>query len=311
MSATAEAANVRAAAAATKRLPPNSALSELDLEILDGIYTHRLLTTSQVQDLHAPALPRRTVQRRLARLEQTGYLVRVRGRPPAYERRWFLSGPGATLVEDLGSVQPRPYRMDAHRAVAAAHLLAVNQVGVALIEAARRHGDDFGVSSWTHEVAHTYGPGQREVAIADASFVYDVHTPAGIMSQWRLLELDRGTEPVHRLVAKLRAWAAYAAYQPARRNDTAHLPRQQWRRDYPVLPGILFVFADIDEAAAERRTGALAGFLEADPLLVAAGLQITATTLGLLRDPGPFAEVFWRLPTLERAPLHRRHTEQS
>lgn len=131
----------------TASTEPTTALPDLDLEILDSAYLHRLLTTSRVCDLHAPERPRRSIQRRLRHLEDLGYLMRVRGRPPAFEARWFLTGAGADLVGDLGSVRARPYRMDAHRAAAAAHLLAVNQVGIALTMAARRHGDSFDAGS--------------------------------------------------------------------------------------------------------------------------------------------------------------------
>lgn len=289
---------------------PSVALTDLDLEALDSLYLHRLLTTSQVHDLHAPGRPRRSVQRRLRHLERTGYLARMRGRPPAYEARWFLTGLGADLVETLGTVQPRPYRMDAHRAAAAKHLLAVNQVGVALTCTARVHGDEFDHRHWHHEVAHSTGPGQNDVIISDAVLTYDVWTPAGVSSQWRFLELDRGTESVHRLVAKLRGYLSYASYKPARRSDTTHLPRELWRRHYPVLPGVMFVFADMSDEAARRRMAALAGFVDSDPMLRPdERLQVTATTLEQLRSVGPFGDIFVRIPTLEVGPLHRRHPD--
>lgn len=292
----------------TARLP--SSLSETDLAVLDSVYVHRLLTTSQLEDLHANGRSRRSVQRGLRSLEGRNYLTRVRGRPPGFEARWFLTGPGADLVETLGTVKPRPFRMDSHRAAASRHLLAVNQVGVTLTLAARRHGDEFDARSWHHEVPLSTGPGQTDVIIADAVMTYDVWERGAVSSQWRWLELDRDTESVHQLVAKLRGYLAYARYQPATRSDTTHLPRQLWRRDYPVLPGVLFVFADVDQVAATRRINALAGFAQGDPVLAqlaTESLQVWAVTLEDLAVAGPFEDVFVRIPTLERGPLVRRH----
>jgi len=281
-------------------------LSELELELLASIYQHRLLTTSQLHALHAPDRAVQVIQRATARLEDAGYLARARSLPPGgRESRWFHTDLGATVTAESTRLAVRNHRMDAHRARAARHLVAVNDVGVALTAAARTAGDDFTWRSWQHEVAHSTGPATRDVVIADAVLTYDIVTPTGIQSRWRFLELDRGTEAVHALVTKIRDYTSLATYKPARRADTSHLPALAWRRHYPVLPGLLFVFADLTPEQADRRIDALAGFVAADRTLANAKtpIDVTATTLDRLATPGPGAPIFTRIPTLEACTL--------
>ena len=291
------------------RTRPRVQLREFETTVLASLYEHRLLTTTQIQRLHDPGSHRRWTQKRLRELEQAGYITRASGPPPGREARWFLTGMGATLAEAAGDVRTRDFRMDAHRAVTgvARHLLAVNDIGVALTAAARRFGDEFDHRSWRHEVAHDCGPAATDVLIADAVLTYDVWDAQDVSSQWRFLELDRGTQSVHTLVEKLRAYAALHDYAPSRRKDTSHLPRTGWRRLYAAFPGVLFVLADQAPDEVDRRLTSLAGFVATDPVLTRADkLRITATSLRELTDQGPFAPVFRRIPSLERVPLHRR-----
>lgn len=287
---------------------PRAALSDTNVDILEAIYRHRLLDTTQLHHLLTPDVTRRTLHQRLERLVEYGYVMSTPGPPPAREFRWLLPGPAADLVESLGTSDPRPYRMNAHRAAASRHLLAVNDVGVALTAAARDAGDEFDWRSWTHEIALSTGPGSNDRLIADAVLTYDVFTPQTVSSQWRFLELDRGHESVHTLVGKIRGYRAYATYSPAPRRDQTHLPAKLWQREYPVLPGVLFVFADVPRRKVQRRIQALAGYVAADPYLQDLhrdGLQVAATTLEDLQDHGPHEEVFVGIPTLERTPLLR------
>ncbi len=295
----------------TGHAAPKAALSDANIDILESVYRHRLLDTTQLHRLHGNGKTRRAMQQRLTLLEGYGYLAHTPGPPPAMEFRWYLPGPAADLVESLGTSDPRPFRMTAHHAAASRHLLAVNDVGIALTEAAAAAGDEFDWRRWRHEVALSTGPGSDDLVIADAVATYDVWTGHGVSSQWRFVELDRGGESVHQLVAKIRGYRAYATYTPAKRSDQSHLPSRLWQRDYPVLPGVLFVFADMPPAKVTRRIEALAGYVQADRYLKELhrdGVQVTATTLEQLQRHGPHAEIFVTIPTLERVPLVRART---
>lgn len=282
------------------------ALSTFAQTVVCSLYRHRLLTTSQVAALHGHDHERRWTQRRLARLEDRGLVARVDGRPPGRESRWFLTGRGAEVIEESGEVHPRPYRMDAGKATAARHLLCVNDVGVALTEGARRHGDGFDWRSWDHEIPHPYGPGDSEVVIADAVLTYDEledGRPVGV--EPRLLELDRGTESVHELVDKLRSYARVHGYRPRKRKGTGHLPSMWWRRQYQRWPEVLIVFADMEWEQFARRAESLSRLAGSDPHLVNADhLTATVTSLAELVAKGPLEPIFRRVLTLEETPLY-------
>jgi DNA-binding MarR family transcriptional regulator len=283
-------------------------LSEFEIEVLAGLYRHRLLTTTQIVELHDPDGHRRWTQRRLRRLEHAGYVVRVTGRPPAREARWFLTGLGAELAEAAGDVPVREFRMDAHRAISGAsrHLLAINDVGVSLVQAARGAGDVFDHTNWDLEVAHSYGPGKVDRLIVDAVVTYDVVHDGAVVSERRFVEVDRGTESVHGLVAKIVAYDQFFNWAPPRRQATSHLARLEWRRHYVEFPAVVFVFADLDSRAATRRVANLAGFLGSDPRLATTRVPVVATTLDALSNHGPFAEICVELPSQRRIPLFRR-----
>jgi len=280
-------------------------LSGFEVEVLASLYRHRLMTTSQICALHDPGAHRRWVQRRLRRLEDKGYIVRATGRPPARHARWFLSSLGADLAEASGDVPKRDFRMDSHRAVTGAsqHLLAVNDVGVALTESARTNQDLFDHRSWDHEIPHLYGPGKRDLLMVDGVITYDVMGNNGVWSEKRFIELDRGTETVHALVAKVVAYDQMLKWAPPRRDSTSHLPKLEWRRSYVEFPGVVFVFAGLSPGKARQRTTHLAGFLSSDPRLATSKVEVMATTVEALTAHGPFQPVCYDVPSLEAVPL--------
>ena len=285
-------------------------LSDFEVEVLASLYRHRLMTTSQICALHDPDKHRRWTQRRLRRLEERGYLCRATGKPPARHARWFLSALGAELAEDSGDVPKREFRMDTHRAISGAsqHLLAVNDVGVALTEAARAHDDLFDHRSWDHEIPHSYGPGKRDLLMVDGVITYDVMGTNGVWSEKRFIELDRGTETVHALVAKIVAYDQLLKWAPPRRDSTSHLPKLEWRRSYVEFPGVVFVFAGLTPAQARRRTNHLAGFVSSDPRLATTKVEVMATTVEALAAHGPFGPICYDIPSLEAEPLFGSHT---
>src|ERR687886_1069814 len=106
-------------------------------DILASLYQHRLLSTTQVRTLHTPSTSRRWAQSVLAEMERNGYVSRV-STARSHEALWFLTEQGAEATEGAGVVR-RAYRMTAERARGPlqAHTLAVNDVGIAFVEAAR------------------------------------------------------------------------------------------------------------------------------------------------------------------------------
>lgn len=282
-------------------------LPEWHLDVLASIYRHRLLSTRQVFQLHGHDASKRRTEQRLASLRERGLVEVARGPFPGYEHRHFVTPLGADVVASSGHSAAHDFVMSPDRAAAAQHLIDVNDVGVALTLAARSSSDPaaFDARSWDHEVVCRYGPRTRDRVVADASAVY----VTGHVASWGrwLVELDRGTEAIHRLVDKLVAYRLWSRYEP-RDNSGPHQPKLEWKRSWPVLPDVLFVFAGLDDATAERRMQHLADMAHSDPRLheTTTGrrpIRFLATTLGLLQAIGPHGDVVWRLSTLERVPL--------
>jgi hypothetical protein len=263
-------------------------------DVLLSLYQHRILTTAQVHQLHTPR-SLRAGQRALARLEHDGLAERVRPARRHDPTIWYVSRAGAHLVEAAGETAPRAYRVSAAtaRGPLRTHTLAVNEVGIAFVRAARTCGDDCVPSAWTHEVAHriadrrTAGVGS-DLLVADAVLHYVVEPdgPEPAPRTW-CIELDRGTTPVTALAAKLRDYARYVDYTPRGGG------RRQWRSDYAALPELLIVLADQSPARCLRRRAVLARILAAQPHVVRAiepyGVRVVA--LDALRKYGPFAPV--------------------
>ena len=147
--------------------------------------------------------------------------------------------------------------------------------------------------------------------ITDAALSYTLHgDPGDIISFWRFIEYDRGTEAIHRLVAKLRAYVEVAGYRPPPQAGELHRPAVGWQRLYPTFPHILFVFGDMTEQAANRRIDYLIGAVGADQFLTehAGAINTWATTLYRLQTQDPFQhDVVVRIPHGETRPLHNRH----
>lgn len=272
-------------------------MSSLGAEILTGLYRHRLLSTTQVHTVHAPHLTRRRVQMVLADLERTGYAERV-GVPGSAETAWFVTGQGADAVEGAG-VDVRSYRLSPARARGPlqAHTIAVNDVGIAFLEAARQRGEDFDVSGWRHEAAHPLGEGRKpELVIADAVLDYSVHESDGEVVLCRFVELDRATMSVREVATKLANYARLHRYQPVARPGASEAPRG-WKQHYHRrFPKVMVVMCGRPAPTLARRRASLLEVVRRDPRIMAAAdeLGISVTTLEDLHQRGPFAPVFWR-----------------
>jgi hypothetical protein len=270
--------------------PPAMPVAPVRHEVLQSVYVHRLLSTTQVHALHAPHTSRRWIQGVLAGLERDRYLDRVTT-ARARQALWFVTDQGAEACEGSG-VPSRPYRMTSERAAGPlqAHTLAVNEVGLAFVAAARERGDDFDAWSWRHESAHPLGEreGKGEVVIADAVLDYTAHGDGTVLC--RFLELDRATMPLRELEAKLTAYARLYQFRPKVGG---------WRAYYPQWPKVLIVFCGKPAPALERRMRSLLELVASNRNLgdvhdPESDFDIFLTLLEDLRRTGPFSPVFWR-----------------
>jgi hypothetical protein len=265
-------------------------------DMLESLDAHRLLTAGQLRVLHAPGTARRWTEKVMARVVAAGLVdfVHVNGS----RRIYFLSAEGHQALQ-LAHPQTAGARRgadDARHAASAlsAHTLAVNDVGLAFVAAARERGDEFGPLAWRHEIAHPIGTtaGRRpELVIADAVLTYLQHLQdGGLAFHYRFLELDRATQPTAALAAKLGRYARLHTYTT--KNDK----EPQWHQTYPVFPEVLVVLTNAPDAALRRRAQTVLALCQADPLLQATPqVAISTVTLETLLARGPWASRFQRL----------------
>jgi hypothetical protein len=237
-------------------------LRSVAAEVVSSLYQHRLLSTARLRELHAPEASRQWMQRVLSELAREGLVAFASGRGSL--RVWHLTEAGAELAEaSPDRVEERRKLLDARQAagVLQAHTLAVNEVGIAFLRAARERGDEFTPTSWQHEVDHPIGPppGMRrgELLVADAAFSYPCVGPQGEGSwrlEYRFLELDRATVPSERLAPKLARYARLYRFRPRPEHKGAGRPPPAWRARYPVFPALLVVFAHPRAAEAHLET---------------------------------------------------------
>src|SRR5512132_2993608 len=129
--------------------PGSWSLSERANLALACVHQHRLLSTAQLHELVAPGIARRKVQALLAQLAERGLLARVRERAGARGAMslWHLTATGADVVQAAPTpAEPRRRVLTPEQAAGQLqrHTLAVNDVGLAFVRAARARGDDCG-----------------------------------------------------------------------------------------------------------------------------------------------------------------------
>jgi protein involved in plasmid replication-relaxation len=274
-------------------------LPAVAVAVLHSLYQHRLLSTAQLRTIQAPDATLRHVQALLAGLERRGLARHARGRHGL--KLWHLTQRGADAAEASGELDVPRRLLTPERAAGPlqAHTLAVNEVGIAFLEAARQRGDEFGPLSWRHEVAHAAGParGRRgvELVIADALLTYLLTDENGLSLEYRFVELDRATLPLDRLAAKLARYARLARHIPKGAREPG------WRSHYPTFPGLLVVLADRPRPLLERRRDAAIALCQADGELARAELSVSICLLDDLTERGPFAPIFARPSDLEPA----------
>lgn len=277
-------------------------LSEVESDIVRSVYQHRLLSTEQIAELHMPGADPQWVRRRLRRLaagnqdSRAAFLDRISGRGFQSSRLWFTTEEGARAAE-TGDTVRRTYRMTPELAAGPlqAHTLAVNDVGLAFVAAARQLGDECGPFDWHHEMAHRMTNrgeplGRSDTLIADAVLSYTVRQPGGDAVISRFIELDRGTMNASQVVYKLRAYARYFHFTP--------VPSQRrvagWQAFYLAFPRVVVVLAGLPETRLQRRLQQVVDLCRIDHQLVEVSeqLRISITTLPMLQKQGPFGATF-------------------
>jgi hypothetical protein len=272
------------------------------VEILESIGQHRLLSTRQIHDLHMPEASSRWSQEVLKGLRADGLVAAVRWRRGL--GLWYLTGSGADALEAIPS-RAEQRRSAVTREKAAGplqhHTLAVNEVGLAFVRAARGRGDECGPFDWFHEIAHPLGPPAwrrgPEQLIADAVLTYQLaEEGVGASIVWRFVELDRANRSAAELARRIGRYARLYRRTVASEGTAGRVAL--WELMYPVFPGVLVVLAGRPsrERLLERRATVLA-LCGADPDLAATPeVEVSICLLEDLVAFGPFEDVF-RTPT--------------
>lgn len=271
--------------------PAAQPLPPMANEILASLAAHRVLSTPQIQAIHAGRAAPRWVQKLLGRLRAAGLADYVRS---AHGRRrlWHATEPGARMARRMGALEGEP-PVGAELAAGplAEHTLLVNEAVICFLRAAAARGDDFGPLAWRHEVYHPLSRGRgrrRRSLVADAVLTYlRQDGSSNIAIEQRFLELDRATLTVDRLAAELARYAElYRAKEPKGREPL-------WRARYPVFPPVLCVLTGAPRKALVRRRSTASVLLASDPLHSRTPeVAISICLLEDLRREGPYAPIF-------------------
>jgi predicted ArsR family transcriptional regulator len=276
-------------------------------DALDALYQHRLLSTAQIHEMLARGVRLRQTQRLLADLAARNLVASVRPSRDSSDRSarlWYLTERGAAVVEAAPDrTELRRRRLTAEMAAGRlqAHTLAVNEVGVAFLRAARERGDEFGSASWRHEVAHELSAAPRrhsEFLVTDAVTRYwATSSSARPTIRYRFLELDRATVLMDDLAGKLARYARlhlrWTEYWQADRERRASMPA--WPSWYRAFPRVIVVLANRERANLGRRLETLLALCRAEPeLQECPDLSISFVLLDDLLAWGPFAPIFRR-----------------
>jgi hypothetical protein len=280
------------------RVPTVTRLGESGVEVLESLGQHRLLSTHQIHDLHTPEASMRWTQRVLSRLRRAG-LASATARPGGL-LLWHLTEAGTDSLEAIPSrAETRRKLITPEQAAGALqeHTIAVNDVGVAFVRAARDRGDECGPFDWFHEIAHSLGPppGRRapEQLIADAVLTYLLREDGGAASiAYRFLELDRANRSAAELARRIGRYARlYRRAIPG--PDSAGGSVALWETRYPVFPTVLVVLAGRSKERLRERRRTVLALCGQDPELTGtAEVEVSICLLADLLDRGPFAPNF-------------------
>ncbi len=276
---------------------PPRPLPSVAVSMLAGIYQHRLLSSTQLHALYTPHAGPRWTRTVLALLERRGLLDRIQS--PRRLSLWFLTEAGADAVEAGGTHVELRRRLSTREQAEGplkAHTIAVNQVGVVFVAAARARGDECGPGSWRNEVAHPISParGRRpaELVIADSLLTYlQVTGDGGLALHQRFIELDRGTRSAEQLGAKITRYTRLRHYTPPAVAAGQAPPEPLWRTYYRAWPHLLVVLADQSRERMRQRVHRALALHTSDPGHVGS-IPVSFVALSDLTQHGPFAAVF-------------------
>jgi hypothetical protein len=190
-------------------------LTMRDRHLLDLVWEHRVLTTTQLATLFFPS-PERARQR-LNRLHRLHALLRFRPWTPVGSKPWhWVLGPAGAHVLAIEHGKPFSafgYRQDAATAIAVSsrlsHQIGVNDFFVALHAHAAGLGNAAALEQWwsEHRCARLWG----DLAHPDAFGRWTQRRADGSSSTLDFfLEHDTGTETLARVIAKLGGYADLA-----------------------------------------------------------------------------------------------------
>jgi len=267
----------------------------VQIEMLECVYQHRLLSTAQLHALYRDGLSLRRTQRALAAMERVGWLASVR--QPGGMKLWFVTGSGAHAVESIPNrVELRSKLLEQAQAAGPLqhHTLAVNEVGVAFVRAARERGDEFGPLAWRNEIAHPVGRGKSDVVIADAVLTYEQDAGEAVYTHLRFLELDRATMASEALVAKLRRYVELHNYvvAPSKHRGVKYTGLARWREQYTHFPAVMVVLANGPRHRLERRRWLTCGRWKTLHRERGRYVDLYVCLLEDLVEQGPFAPIF-------------------
>jgi hypothetical protein len=280
-------------------LEDHAPLRDIAVEMLASLHQHRLLTTMQLHALHTPKASLRSTRRILAPLLDRGLVDRSQSR--GVFSQWYLTDTGARTIEATGALAD-PRRSSAAHAAGPLrkHTIAVNQVGIAFVGAARNRGDECGPSSWRHEVAHPIAPRRAnqsaELVVADALLSYaQIASDGSFTLHQRFIELDRGTaRPAEQLANKITRYARLRQYTGSSGASAGgESARPLWRRYYRSFPHLLVVLADQTPEHARRRIHRTIALHKSDPTNEQQEtIPVSFAALADLAEQGPFAAIF-------------------
>lgn len=277
-------------------------LRPTELDALESIHAHRLLTTTQLHRLHTPAGETRQdrwMQRIVAHLRDRDLVASVGRHGNPRLACWYATQRGADAIEAAGTGPGRRVLVtpDGADGMLQSHTLAVNDVGIALATWARRLGHECGPLAWEHEVAHRISDtrpgaaGHGDWLIADALVHYALRDRGRIALIYRFLELDRATMSPQDVGEKLRRYVRYARYTP----KDSRTGRPAWQDRYPGLPGVLVVLTGKPRPRLDARRDMLIALCRLDPAIRDADAPaISICLLADLQQHGPFAAIFTR-----------------
>jgi hypothetical protein len=279
------------------RVAGDRPLPSVATEVLAGIYQHRLLSTKQLHALYTPHAKPRWTRRVLGLLAERRLVDRAQG--PGSLSLWFLTEYGAETVETVGPrAEPRRRLVGPAQAEGPLrkHTLAVNDVGIAFVRAARERRDECGPESWRHEIAHPIslarGRKPAEMAVADALLTYlQTGEDGSLALHQRWIELDRGTaRPAEHLAAKISAYTRLRYFALTGSEESGE---PLWRSSYRSWPHLLIVLAGQSRERMRLRIQRTLVLHQSDPAnRGGAAIPLAFVALEDLQRQGPFAAIF-------------------